>query len=296
MSGPRHSALYEGVLHHARIGTPSHAFSSRVLMAWLDLAELPEALDAHPLWSARRTAPIRFRRSDFHGDPAVPLDTALRDTVEAELGRRPLGPIRMLAHLRTWGWSFNPIVFYFVLTPDGGAVDVLVAEVTNTPWHERHAYVIPVGATQLAQPVRFPKAMHVSPFMDMDLDHSLAFTPPGTSEVTIRMDDWRGDDRVFAASLDLRRLPLDRSTMGRMLRQHPLPAQRVSAGIYWQALKLRAKQAPFRRHPQKVGPARSTSSLVVRPDSSGPPDGPVDPMEGASAPSTSEPAPSRSSS
>lgn len=265
---PRHSALYEGTLAHARFGTPSHSFDYQVLMAWLDLDELPGALDAHPLWSARHAAPIRFRRQDFHGDPAVPLDDAVRSTVEGEIGRRPAGPIRMLAHLRTWGWSFNPIVFYFCFEPDGSTVDVLLAEVTNTPWHERHAYVVPVGADQLDQPVRFPKALHVSPFMDLDLDHSLAFTPPGADDVRIRMDDWRDDEHVFAAELDLHRLPLDRPTMSRALREHPLPAQRVSAGIYWEALKLRAKHAPFRRHPHKVGRDRATSSTAPAPVSS----------------------------
>ena len=110
--------------------------------------------------------------------------------------------------------------------------------------------------------------MHVSPFMDLDLDHSFAFTAPGQPHVRIRMDDFRGDERTFAATLDLHRRPLDRPTMGRMLRRHPVPAQRVSAGIYLEALKLRAKQAPFRRHPEKVGPARRTASLVPTPSPS----------------------------
>ncbi|WP_421119067.1 DUF1365 domain-containing protein [Aquihabitans daechungensis] len=291
MIPPVHSALYEGRLAHARFGTPSHAFDYRVLMAWLDLAELPGALDAHPLWSARRIAPVRFRREDFHGDPGVPLDEAVRSTVQAASGRRPSGPIRMLAHLRTWGWSFNPIAFYFVFTPDGDAVDTLVAEVTNTPWHERHAYVLPIGATHVDQPIRFPKVLHVSPFMDLDLDHSLAFSPPGAEELTIRMDDWRGEDHVFAAELDLRRLPLDRPTMSRSLRQHPLPAQRVSAGIYWEALKLRAKHAPFRRHPHKVGAGRATSSLAPQADASGSAGCPVHPLptSATSASSTRSP-------
>ena len=273
MSAPLESALYEGTLSHVRYGTPSHAFDYRVLMAWLDLAELPGALDAHPLWSARHPAPVRFRREDFHGDPTVPLDDAVRSTIEDATGRRPTGPVRLLAHLRTWGWSFNPIAFYFAFTPDGRAVDTLLAEVTNTPWHERHAYVLPVGAPRVDDPIRFPKAMHVSPFMDLDLDHSLAFTRPGDDLLTIRMDDWRGDERTFAASLRLHRLPLDRPTMSRALWQHPLPAQRVSAGIYWEALKLRAKGAPFRRHPQKVGRDRSTVSTVstARPGSPGGP-------------------------
>ncbi len=259
---PLHSALYEGTLRHARLDGVDHAFSYRVLMAWIDLAELPGALDAHPLWSARHPAPIRFRRSDYHGDPSVPLDEAVRATVAEQLGRRPTGPIRMLAHLRTWGWAFNPIAFYAAFAADGVEVEALVAEVTNTPWHERHAYVIPVDGPELAEPVRFPKAIHVSPFMDLDLDHTLSFTGAGAEHLTVHMDDWRGDDRIFAAALHLDRLPLDRPTMGRALRQHPLPAQRVSAGIYREALKLRWKHAPFRHHPAKVGRSRATASAV----------------------------------
>ncbi|MCB0972366.1 MAG: DUF1365 family protein, partial [Acidimicrobiales bacterium] len=155
------SALYEGTLRHVRLDETRHEFTYRVLMAWLDLDELPGSLDAHPLWSARRPAPVRFDRRDFHGPPEVPLDVAVRDTVERTLGRRPSGPVRLLAHLRTWGWAFNPIAFYVVATPDESAMDVLVAEVTNTPWNERHAYVIPVGAPALTRPVRFAKELHV---------------------------------------------------------------------------------------------------------------------------------------
>lgn len=260
------SALYEGTVSHARLDATPHAFEYRVLMAWLNLDELPDALDAHPLWSARRPAPVRFRREDFHGDPAVPLDEAVRSTIAEQSGVRPDGPICLLAHLRTWAWSFNPIAFYVAFAPDGsGEIDALLAEVTNTPWHERHAYVMPVHGAEVPEPVRFPKALHVSPFLDLDLDHSFAFTPFGAEHVTIRMDDWRGDARSFAATLELDRLPLDRPTMGRMLRRHPLPAQRVSGGIYLEALKLRAKGAPFRHHPAKVGPARRTASLVPTP-------------------------------
>lgn len=263
---PWTSALYEGTVSHVRLDATFHAFEYRVLMAWLALDELPGSLDAHPLWSARRPAPVRFRREDFHGDPDLPLDEAVRRTIEEQAGSRPTGPICLLAHLRTWGWSFNPIAFYVAFAPDGsGEIEALLAEVTNTPWHERHAYVMPVGAAEVPEPVRFAKAMHVSPFLDLDLDHSFAFTPFGGERVTVRMDDWRGDEREFAATLDLHRLPLDRPTMGRMLLRHPMPAQRVSGGIYLEALKLRAKGGPFRRHPAKVGPARRTASLVPSP-------------------------------
>ncbi len=262
-NGPA-SALYEGTLRHRRLEAVDHAFSYRVLMAYLDLAELPEALDVHPLWSARHRAPVEFRRSDFHGARAIPLDVAVRDTIEARTGTRPHGPVRLLAHLRTWGWAFNPIAFYLAFDETGERIETLMAEVTNTPWHERTAYVleVPSESALAIDGIRFPKAMHVSPFMDMDVDHVVRMTRP-SADWTIRMDDWRGNDQVFAADLDLRRLGLDRPTMGAALRHHPLPAQRVSGGIYWEALKLRAKGAPFRRHPERHGCRQPTEPEAV---------------------------------
>lgn len=257
-----HSAIYEGTVAHFRMAETRHAFTYDVAMAYLALEELPGALDNHPLWSARRAAPMRFRRQDFHGAPGVPLADAVRATVAEATGTRPTGPIRLLAHLRTWGWSFNPIAFYFVLTPDRTGVETMVAEVTNTPWHQRHAYVVPVHGARTLDRTRVPKALHVSPFMDMDLDHDFSSSTPGAEHLRIDMDDWRGEDKVFAARLELDRRPLDRSTMGDVLRRHPVPAQRVSAGIYRQALALRLKGAPFRRHPKHVSPshpARSSS-------------------------------------
>ncbi len=245
------SCLYEGTLAHRRRTPVSHAFHTPIVMAYLDLAELPAAFDAHPLWSTRRPAPVRFKRADMHGDPDVPLDDAVRATIAAATGSRPTGPIRLLTLLRHWGWCFNPISIYFVFDPTGTEVETVLAEVTNTPWHERHAYVLdaPDPATAETTGIRFPKALHVSPFMDMDLDHVIRFGPPGGDQLSLDMDDLRHDDVVFEASLTLRRRPLDRRAMSAVLRQHPFPAHRVSAGIYRQALRLWRKGAPFRRHP-----------------------------------------------
>ena len=37
-------------------------------MLYLDLAELPQALEGYWFWSARRTALARWHRKDHHGD------------------------------------------------------------------------------------------------------------------------------------------------------------------------------------------------------------------------------------
>lgn len=247
------SCLYEGTLNHVRHIDAGHRFEVPIVLAYIDLDEVPRAFDAHPFWSMRRPAPVRFRRGDMHGDPSVPLVEAVRATVADRLGSKPTGPIRVLTHLRHWGWAFNPISFYFCFDETDRRVETLVAEVTNTPWHERHAYVVsvPGPATTATDGVRFAKELHVSPFMDMDLDHIVRFGPPGHQRLTVSMDDHRqgSDELVFSARLCLHRRPLDRASMGLMLRRHLLPSHRVSAGIYTNALRLWRQGAPFRSHP-----------------------------------------------
>jgi DUF1365 family protein len=250
------SCLYEGTIGHKRRIDVGHGFSQPIVLAYLDLAELDAAFAAHPLWSTTRPAPVRFRRGDMHGDPAVPLDRAVRTTLAADLGTAPTGPIRVLTHLRHWAWTFNPISLYFAFDEDDTRVEAVLAEVTNTPWHERKAYALaaPPPVEAEATGVRFAKELHVSPFMDLDLDHVLRFGPPGGDRLVVEMDDHRQDDTdqlVFSARMVLRRRPLDRRSMSHVLLHHRLPAHRVSAGIHLNALRLWRQGAPFRRHPAK---------------------------------------------
>jgi DUF1365 family protein len=240
------SAIYEGTVHHRRFGPgPTHEFSYDVAMPLLDLAEIDTVTGLHPLWSGRRPAPVWFRRPDFLGDPAVPLDDAVRALVEARSGNRPAGPIALLANLRTWGWLFNPISLYFCADVDGAGVETLVAEVENTPWHERCSYVVgPPGHH------RFAKTMHVSPFLPMDVDYELLYTVP-TERLVVHFDVVRGDERLLGATLSLRRRALDRRSLGRLLWANPVVTHRVSAGIYAQAARLHRRGAPFHEHPER---------------------------------------------
>ena len=253
------SSMYEGVVAHTRFGPgPTHSFSYRVAMPLLDLAEVEDVMGLHPAWSARRAAPVRFRREDFLGDPAVPLDAAVRDLVDERCGRRPEGPVAMLANLRTWGWLFNPISLYFCAdladsAGDPGPISSLVAEVENTPWHDRHAYVVgPPGRH------RFAKELHVSPFLPTGLDYQLRYTAPG-ERLIVGLDALLGDQRLFAATLSLRRRAIDRSALGRLLWHYPAMTHRVSAGIYAQAARLRLKGAPFSSHPARQTPRTASS-------------------------------------
>lgn len=240
------SALYEGIVRHRRREEPAREFSYRLFMAWLDLAELPQVLDgAWPLWSARRTALVSWHRGDYMGPADVPLDEAVRRRVEASTGRRPAGPVRMLTHLRFFGYCFNPVTFYYCYREDGTTLDAVVAEITNTPWNERHAYVLDAKD---GLRFRFRKDFHVSPFLGMDFDHDWRFSVPGKSLV-VHMDNLRRGAKAFDATLLCTRRELTRGQMLLALARHPFMTGKVVAGIYWQAALLALRRAPFYPHP-----------------------------------------------
>ena len=241
-----HSALYIGSLRHRRFAPRPHAFRYRLFMAWLDLAELDEVFRGRWFWSARQPALAWFRRGDYLGDPAVPLDRAVRELVAARTGFRPAGPVRLLTHLRMFGHCFNPVSFYYCYDAAGAKVEAIVAEITNTPWNERHAYVLPAHGDELR--FRFGKAFHVSPFLPMPLQYDWRFSEPG-GRLAVHMRNLNGGAKVFDATLDLERREIGAASLAGALARFPLMTLQVVAAIYWQALRLWARRTPFHAHP-----------------------------------------------
>lgn len=247
------SALYKGRLRHRRFSPAPHAFEYDTCMTWLDLSELDDVFRGRWLWSARRPTLAWLSRKDLIGDPSVSVDEAVRDRVAQETGRRPTGPIRLLTQLRTFGHSFNPVSFYYCYTPDGKQVETVVADITNTPWSERHAYVLPASRAERrgdALRFRFSKTFHVSPFMPMDIGYDWLFPEPG-SRIVVHMQNWQATEKIFDATLTLAREEITGASLARTLLRFPCPSLQVLAAIYWNAALLWMKGVPFHTHPAK---------------------------------------------
>jgi uncharacterized protein len=250
-----HSRIYKGWVRHRRAAPAPHRFAYRMFMLYLDLAELPQLFDGVALWSARRWAPAQFRRSDYLGPAEVPLDQAVRDLVQSRLSRRPTGPIRLLTHLRYFGYCFNPVSFYYCFAPDGKQLDCIVAEITNTPWRERHAYVLDAaGEAQRLKRFEFDKHFHVSPFMPMNMQYDWRFNAPD-QHLSVHMQNFKDGAPLFDATLSLDQSPWSAGALLRLLAGFPFMTLKVVMAIHWQALRLWLKRIPVHDHPLKAAKA-----------------------------------------
>lgn len=262
-----HSCLYEGRVRHRRFAPRPHSFEYRIFYTWLDLDELEQVFARRWFWSTRRFALARFRRSDYLGDPNVPLKQAVQDKVEQATGRRPQGPIRLLTHLRYFGFVFNPVSFYYCFDEDDSRVEAIVAEITNTPWGERHAYVLPVTKNQApSRHLRFDlrKDFHVSPFMPMDIDYDWFFSAPD-ARLNVHMVNLRDKTKLFDATLSLARRPMTARNCASVLLRYPLLTLKVIGAIYWQALRLYLKRIPLFTHPQKIATPKTGGAKQAKP-------------------------------
>lgn len=254
MSSLNKSYIYSGTIRHRRFTPFDHFFTYPLFMAYLDLNSIDSAFKRSWLWNINGPALVSFMRKDYHGDEKVSLDESVRQTVFEKVGYKVKGPIRLLTHLRYLGYCFNPVSFYYCFDETDSEVDVIMAEVTNTPWDERHAYII--DERDKDGKVRnlianFEKKLHVSPFWGMDHKYEWLFTQPD-EYLMVNMKNFKDGDKVFDATLNMKRLPFTLTGILKQVARFPFITMVVVFRIHWQAFKLWVKRAPYFIHPDKA--------------------------------------------
>lgn len=240
------SAIYCGTVYHERFKPTQHKFLYDIYLFWLKLdeEELTALSENLKHFSINSWARARFKRQDYLNDDSKPLKDAVLDKMRSLNGNKALsGDVFMLGQLRMWGLYFSPVNFYYLRQNDGSFSHML-AEVSNTPWNERHYYLV-----DLATQDDTKKAFHVSPFNPMDMTYKWRITQP-SDRLSLVMDCVR-QDKEFCAGINLSKITLDNANLTKVMKRIPSMTMKTVLGIYWQALKLFLKKTPLYTHPEK---------------------------------------------
>ena len=235
------SAIYVGAIAHTRYIPKPHSFSYPFFMWFIDLDNLAMLPSLGRYFSTRRWALNRLHRSDYLGDPDVPLAAAVRRRMAELTGRTVEGRVFGLMNVRSLGLYFSPVNFYYGFDSSGGMSHFL-AEVSNIPWNERHQYGHYVAEGD-SRPNN-PKEFHVSPFNPRDQHYTWKIDPPG-EELIIQLGVHDGRGHIFDADLRLQRKPYCLAEARKQLLKKPVMTAFIVAGIYWQALRIYLKGIPY---------------------------------------------------
>ena len=211
------SCLLVGHVRHRRFVPVEHSLNYSLFMPCIDLDELAELETKVWGFGTKWWHWARFRREDYVGEGS--LKQAVFDKVFALTGEKiESGRVIAVVHLRYLGVYFSPVNFYYVYNQKG-EWRYLLAEVSNTPWNERHYYAVPAESSQSWQ---HNKAFHVSPFNPIEQQYKWRVKPLN-SALNIHLECHR-ESREFDATLAMQKQPLTSKALLKKLLVTPIMA------------------------------------------------------------------------
>ena len=224
-----------------------------MFMAHLFLDELNEIFRNRWFWSVNQPNLCSFQRSDYHRPEIESLEQAVGETMSEQLGEKVSGRISILSHLRTFGYCFNPVTFYYLWADGRETPHAVMAEITNTPWGEKYAkcFLWEDSESKAKSVHEFHKEFHVSPFIGMDVEYDWRFLNPGEIN-KVDMYLHQNDQDFFSAHLYLKRKKISSKNLSYALFRFPFMTIKVTVAIYWNALLLWLKGCPFYSHPKHL--------------------------------------------
>jgi DUF1365 family protein len=247
------SAIYAGKVRHRRFSPRVHHFTYQLHMLALDVDEVASqglsGLKTQGPFGYSWFSPMRFCQEDYlKGDP-LPLRTRIENKLHSLGHQGDVDRVMMLVQVRCFGFYFSPANFYFCYNKDG-VCETMLAEVSNTPWDQRHYYLIDLLTNN--EKVT-EKRFHVSPFMSLAMNYHWRVQPPSKRQdnLMIQIDnkpvlsDEQKMKKFFDVNLTLKRAEITSANLMALWLKMPVMTVKIVGAIYWQAMKLFFKRIPF---------------------------------------------------
>lgn len=241
------SSLYSCLVFHKRHEPATYAFSTRIFMWMLDLDEIETICRKTWLVSHNRANVYSFRDSDHlqQGEPTL-KENLIKWLRANGVEERP-ARITLLTNLRTLGYVFNPVSFFFCEDAAGEPLAVVV-EVHNT-FGECKPFLLSREHLRAGRfRARYPKLFYISPFSELDHRLEIRVDMPD-DRLRIQVNNFNdGEDRpFFRSSLTGERAPLSNARLLRYSLRFPFITFKVIFLIHWHAVRLYLKKVPLYR-------------------------------------------------
>lgn len=230
------SCLYECTIMHDRHAPKRYKFVHKVFMFYLDLDELPQLSRFSRLlgYNQRRVYDFRDKDHISCGFPSVKeniLGFLKTRGVEEKIHR-----IQLLTNVRTFGYIFNPVSFYFCFDSRGNPVCV-VSEIGNTFGELKYFYLGPEKKDVKAFSGRQVKYYYISPFTDLDNQMDFRIQVPD-ERLNITIDTLKNGEKFFWSSMTGPRKALTTANLLWYTIKYPWVTLKVIFLIHWHAAML----------------------------------------------------------
>jgi uncharacterized protein len=239
------SSIYDCTVMHHRLEPKQHRFSYRIFMFYLDLNEIDDLSQRFRLFSKNRFNVFSFRDRDHLPLTGKTVKENISDFLSTKGVESSGMRICILTNLATFGYTFNPVSFYFCFDQENRPV-CAVAEVGNTFGEQKLYFFDQEQIEDGAFRKKTTKYFYVSPFIDMDADFDFHLNVP-EEKLNIQINDLQHGRKFFLSTLTGRRKPIsDTAMLWHFLRFPFIPLQIITQ-IHWQAFKLFLKKLSYHK-------------------------------------------------
>ena len=205
-------------------------------MFYLDLDELPQLSRLSWLLGYNQRRVYDFNDQD-HISAGFP---SVKENIRAYLKAQGVGEkikrIQLMTNVRTFGFIFNPVSFYFCFDADENPVCV-VSEIGNTFGELKYFYLGPETQKAQAFSDRQVKYYYISPFTDLDNVLDFRIQVPD-DRLNITIDTLKNGEKFFWSSMTGPRRKIKTSTLMWYTVKYPLVTFKVIFLIHWHAAML----------------------------------------------------------
>lgn len=239
------SKLYFGTTFHRRFIPKTHEFTYRVMHFLIDLDEAESLNNKLWLFGFNKRNIYSFYEKDHALKGELSLKTAIKKQVQKEYPEFEVDKVYLLTHLRTFGFIFNPVCFYFVQNKNKETI--IIIEVMNTYYEHKNfiTYKIDSSSKKVHHQQKYSKNFYVSPFSSSKGEMEYSFKCDLDSKIIIGVKNFENDQMNVFADLKTEARELSNINILKSIFLYPFLTLKVWVAIHIHAAILFLKRIKF---------------------------------------------------